>query len=237
MTMTLFTELEAEWRVLAASPPSVAALRTWAQGDRVLEVFDDLHQVVRFAQRSADQTRAGEVLACLAARAPSDPLAARTVLHVVLHGLIRIAADFRGAARSDEEAASLVVATAYERICTYPIERRPHSIAPNILLDTRQGVSRSLFRPRVVEDGFAEVERLAVASAGSSAADELVDLVDEAVRARKLRVDDARLIVLTRVAGMTTAELAAEGGCAVETLRRRRQRAEAALAAAVGCVA
>ena len=237
MTMTLFTDLETEWRVLGASLPSVVTLRTWARGDQVLEVFEDLHEVVRFAQRSTDRSGAEQVLACLASRAPSDPLAARTVLHVVFHGLIRIAAAFRGAARSDEEAASMVVAAAYERIRTYPIERRPHSIAPNILLDTRQGVSRSLFRRRVAEEGTADIGRLAVAAAGASAADELVGLVDEAVRTRKLRVDDARLIVLTRVAGMTTAELAAEGGCAVQTLRRRRQRAEAALAAAVRCVA
>src|SRR5438045_889991 len=61
--------------------------------------------------------------------------------------------------------------------------------------------------------------------------------VDEAVRTRKLRIEDAGLIVMSRIAGVPTAELAAGYGCAPQSLRRRRQRAEAVLAAAVRCVA
>lgn len=237
MTMTLFSELDAEWPELGASRTAVAALQIWARTDPALEGFEDLRDVVHFVQRSGLRLRGGAVLACLAARAPSDPLAARALLQVVLYGLIRIAADFRSAAHSDEEAASVVVAVAYERIRTYPIERRPRSIAANILLDTRQGVSRSLCRRRVPEVLTADVGRHAAEAAGASAADELLGLIDEAVRTRKLRVDDARLIVSTRVAGVPTAELAALRGCAPQSLRRRRQRAEAVLAAAVRCVA
>jgi DNA-directed RNA polymerase specialized sigma24 family protein len=237
VTMTLFAKLEAEWRELGGSVSALNALRIWAQSDPSLDPFDDLHALVRFVQRSPDRAQAEELLACLAARAPSDPLAARTLLQVVFYGLVRIAADFRSVAHSDEDAASMVVATAYERICTYPIERRPRSIAPNILLDTRQGVSRSLFRPRVAEDPTANVWGVAIAAPPASAADQLLGLVDEAVRTRKLRVDDARLIVLTRVAGVTTADLAAEHGCAPQSLRRRLQRAEATLVSAVKCVA
>jgi len=66
-----------------------------------------------------------------------------------------------------------------------------------------------------------------------SATDELLGLVDEAVRRRRLRLDDARLIVLTRVGDVSMVELAAERGCLPHSLRRRRLRAEAALAAAV----
>jgi hypothetical protein len=237
VTMNLFTELDAEWSDLGASAPAVGALRLWARSDMQLQGFEDLRDVVHFDQRSGLRSRGEQVLGCLAARAPSDPLAARALLQVVLYGLIRIAVDFRSAAHSEEDAASMVVALAYERIRTYPIERRPRSIAANILLDTRQRASRSLFRRRVAEVLTADIGRPAGEAAKASAADELIGLLDEAVRTRKLGIDDARLIVLTRVAGVPTAELAAIRGCAPQSLRRRRQRAEAVLAAAVRDVA
>ena len=237
VTMTLFTQLDAEWLELGVSAQAVTSLRIWARSDLPLQGFENLRDVVRFVQNSGLCPRGEQVLVSLATRASSDPLAARALLQVVLYGLIRIAADFRSATHSDEEAASVVVAIAYERIRTYPIKRRPRSIPTNILLDTRQGVSRSLCRRRVPELLTADIGGHSAEAPGGSAAEELLGLVHEAVRTRKLRVDDARLIVLTRVAGMSTAELAAVHGCAVQSLRRRRQRAEAVLAAAVRDVA
>lgn len=234
---TLFEQLAGEWSKLARSAAALAALQTWAQDDVVLAGFQDLHDVVRFVQRSGPGSRADDVLACLAARAPSDPFAARTLLHVVFNGLLRITSDLRTAACSDEEAASVVIAEAYARIRTYPIERRARSIAANILLDTRQGVSRALCRRRVPEVLTADIGRHAADTVARSAMDELLDLVDEAVRTKKLRVDDARLIVLSRVADVSTEYLAAVRACAPQSLRRHRQRAEAVLAAAVGYVA
>jgi hypothetical protein len=235
--MTLFKELEAEWSELAVSPQAVVAVETWAGSDFSLLGLKNLRDVVHIVQRSGLPSGGDQVLACLATRAPSDPLAARALLQAVLYGLIRIAVDFRCATHSDEELASIVVAAAYERIRTYPIERRPRSIAANILLDTRQKVSRSLFRPRVSEVLTPDVGRHVADNSDAPAADELLGLIDEAVRTRKLRIEDARLIVMSRVAGVPTAELAAGSGCAPQSLRRRRQRAEAALAAAARCVA
>jgi hypothetical protein len=237
VTMRLFKELEAEWSELAVSAPAVAAVETWAGSDFSLLGLKNLRDVVHIVQRSGRPSGGDQVLACLATRAPSDPLAARALLQVVLYGLIRIAVAFRCTRYSDEDLASIVVAAAYERIRTYPIERRPRSIAANILLDTRQKVSRSLFRPRVSEVLTPDVGRHVADSSGAPAADELLALIDEAVRTRKLRIEDAGLIVMSRVAGVPTAELAAGYGCAPQSLRRRRQRAEAALAAAVRCVA
>jgi DNA-directed RNA polymerase specialized sigma24 family protein len=237
MTRTLFEQLAREWSDLGVSAPAAAALKTWSQHDPALAGFQDLADVVGFVHRSGVGSRGDAVCACLAARAPSDPFAARTLLHVVFYGLMRITSDLCTAASSEEDAASTVIVEAYQRIRTYPLERRPRSIAANILLDTRQGVSRSLCRRRVPELLTADIGRLAHESAGPSATDELVDLIDEAVRTRKLRVDDARLIVLSRVADVSTADLAAIRACTPQSLRRHRQRAEAAFALAVGCVA
>ncbi len=237
MTMTLFKQLDAEWSELGASASAVAALEAWALSDLPLRGFQNPGDIVHFVQRSGPGPGGDEILRCLAIRASSDPFAARTLFHVVFYGLIRITTDLRTAASSDEEAASAVITEAYARIRRYPVERRPRSIAANILLDTRQGVSRSLCRRRVPELLTADIGRHAQQAAGSSAADELLGLVDEAVRSRKLRVGDARLIVLSRVAGVSTSDLAANRGCVPQSLRRQRQRAEAALAAAVRCVA
>jgi len=234
---TLFEQLAAEWSQLGASGPAARAVAGWGQHDPALAGFQDLLEVVRFVQRCGAGSRRDAVLAFLASRAPSDPFAARTLLHVVFYGLLRITSDLCTAASSPEEAASTVVVEAYERIRTYPVERRPRSIAANILLDTRQGVSRSLCRRRVSEVLTADIADHANVAAGPSAADELLDLIDEAVRARKLRVDDARLIVLSRIADVPTVDLATIRACTPQSLRRHRQRAEAALAFAVGCVA
>lgn len=234
---TLFEQLAVEWSELGASAPAAAAVAGWGRHDPALTGFQDLLEVVRFAHRCGTGPRGDAVLRCLAARAPSDPLAARTLLHVVFYGLKRITSDLCTAASSPEEAASVVIVEAYQRIRTYPVERRPRGIAANILLDTRQRVSRSLCRRRVPEMLTADIAHHADATAGPSAADELLDLIDEAVRGGKLRVDDARLIVLSRIADMSTADLAAVRACTPQSLRRHRQRAEAALAVAVGCVA
>jgi hypothetical protein len=235
--MTLFTRLAAEWPELGASPPAVTALGTWAREDPPFHEFADLCDLVRFVQRSRNRANSDELLACLAARAQSDPYAARALFQVVFYGLIRIAADFRTATHSDEEIASVVIAAAYERIRTYPIDRRPRSIAANVLLDTRQAVSRSVCRPRVLEVPTADIEKLVVEASETPASDELLGIIDEAVRTRRLRVADARLILLSRLADMPTIELAETHSCTPHSVRRRRLRAEAVLKAAAACVA
>ena len=233
MTMALITMLDAEWRELATTPEALAALRAWTDEDPALAPFADLGAAVRFAQQPGHPRRSNDVLSCLVRRAAADGLAARALLQSVLYGLIRIAVDLRAAAGSDEEIASVVVAAAYERIRTYPVERRPNHIAANILLDTRQAVSRSLCRPRVAEVLRADITSQDAEVEPPSATEQLLALIDEAVRMRRLAREDARLIILTRVGDVPIHELAAERGCLPHSLRRRRLRAEHALAAAV----
>lgn len=233
MAMTLITMLDAEWQELAGAPEALDALRAWTAQDRALAPFADLGAAVRFARQPGHPHRSNDVLSCLVRRAGTDGLAARTLLQSVLYGLIRIAVDLRAAAGSDEEIASVVVAAAYERIRTYPVERRPDHIAANILLDTRQAVSRNLCRPRVTEVLRADIRRQDAEEEPASATEQLLALIDEAVRMRRLGREDARLIVLTRIADVPIHELAAQRGCLPHSLRRRRLRAEHALAATV----
>jgi hypothetical protein len=230
MTMTLFTKLDGEWRWLAVSRPSTVELDAWRRTDSVLEPFTDLDSLVRFTRSPGHPAESDAVLHCLARRTHHSSLAARTLLQAVVFGLIRIAADFRSGSDSDDEAASLVVAAAYERIRTYPVARRPHHVAANVLLDTRQTVSRTLFRPRVEHVLVGDLPLAGTDVAERSAAEELLELVDTAMRRHVINVDDARLIISTRVAGVPLNDIAAARGLHAQSLRRRRLRAEACLA-------
>jgi hypothetical protein len=74
----------------------------------------------------------------LAALAPSDQLAARTLLQALLGGLCNLA---RCVGR-DANAVDDVVSLAYERIRTYPAHR-PGSVSGNVLLDVRKRYCRA----------------------------------------------------------------------------------------------
>jgi hypothetical protein len=230
--MTLFTQLDAEWQWLPTSAHAAAELKAWAAQDPTLRRFADLGALVRFAQAPGHPVESDELLLCLARRTRDNSLAARALLQAVLYGLIKIAADFKAGTDSDEEAASIVVAAAYDRIRTYPVRKRPRRIAANILLDTRQAVSRALFRPRVHQLLVDDLAPLLSESPGPSATEELLALVEEAVRAHLIKTDDARLIVLTRVADVPVNTIADARGCLAQSLRQRRLRAEASLAGA-----
>jgi hypothetical protein len=230
VTMTLFTKLDTEWRWLAACRRSTRELDAWRRTDSVLDPFTELDGLVRFTRSPGHPAESDAVLHCLARRTHHSSLAARTLLQAIVYGLVRIAADFKNGADSDDEAASLVVATAYERIRTYPVARRPQHIAANVLLDTRQTVSRTLFRPRVEQILVGDLPITGTDAAERSAADELLALVDIAMRSHVISADDARLIISTRVAGIPLNDIAAARGLHAQSLRRRRLRAEACLA-------
>jgi hypothetical protein len=234
MAPSLFTKLDAEWLEFTQQASSTEKLRRWAEQDALLRQFLDLGALVRYVQTPGHPAESDDILSCLVPRCGSDPTAARTLLQAVLYALIPIAVRFRPAAGDAEEANAVVIAAAYDRIRTYPAARRPHRIAANIVLDTQQVVSRNLCRPRVEETLVGEVESLPVAAImQTTAADQLIDVVAEALRRRRLCQSDARVIVLTRLFDIPIDDLAAEKGCLPHSLRRRRLRAEAALAAAV----
>lgn len=234
MRQTLFARIDAEWSTFVGRPSVQRRFGEWQRADVDLARFVDLDQLVRFAQTPGQPAASDDALRCLARRSQTDEVAARALLQCVLYALPQLATRFRPAAGGDaDEVAALVVATAYERIRTYPVDRRPRHIAANIVLDTRQIVSRTLCRPRVTEVLADDPAILAAPSACLSAGAQLIQLLDEAVRAERVDPRDARIIVLTRIYDVPADELAVEYRCLPHSLRRRRLRAEAALAAAV----
>lgn len=233
MGQSLFTRLDAEWSEFSRRPERVERLRRWAEQDPVLRPFVDLGAVIAFARTPGHPAESDDVLRCLAQRSGADDVAARALLQAVLYALVPITVRFRPATGDSDEIAAIVVAAAYDRIRTYPVVRRPRHVAANIILDTQQSVSRALCRPRVAEVSMADVDRLPIEAGPPSPTDRVIELVDEALRSRSLGRADARIIVLTRVFDVPIEDLAIETGCLPHSLRRRRLRAEAALAAAV----
>ncbi len=98
-----------------------------------------------------DPSIPGEVLSILARLAPTDALATRTLLQMLLPGLVRLVGTV---GHGVPEAADEIVALAWERIRTYPT-LRTGSVAAKVVLDVRKqyvkpqrGTKRSPPAPR-----------------------------------------------------------------------------------------
>jgi hypothetical protein len=223
----LLASLDLEWERLARSRAARQALAEWAADAPVLAGCDDLIAVERLL-RVADAATADTILAAVARRAPGDDLAARALLQFLQPGCRRLIGQLgREFPRSDDRSAA-VLGAAYERIRTYPIDRRPRFIALNVLLDTAKATRRRLRADEGREGPDAAMSHVE----SVPAAVELLELLRGAVDDGWVEHGDAALIARSRVGGEAIAVLAAERGCHPGALRRRRHRAEAALATA-----
>ena len=233
MGMKIFDDLNRDWSRSMAARQAAERVAGWSKLEGPLASLDGLEKVVGVAH-GADRERADDVLAALLRIGKDDQLAWTTVLHVVMPGLVCIARRFVPGPASEREVASTVVAVAWRRIAEYPLERRPRSIAVNIVLDTRQISSSILFRHAQAE--VPSVELTEMQGARSEHEDPsvvLLRLLQDAVKDDVLSLDDARLVALTRIWDVRVEDVAAERGVLPHSLRRRRLRAEAALSAAL----
>src|ERR687897_1769046 len=123
--------LEREWRQLERCSSGRRAALRWGVVHAALRGVGSLGELL---ERRRDSSGAPAVLAALAVLAPTDDLAARTLLQALLPGLVRLA---RTAGHDDREAIDEFVSLAWERIRTYPVGR-PGPVAGNILLDVRK---------------------------------------------------------------------------------------------------
>jgi hypothetical protein len=123
--------LDAQWCEVASSPEARRALVRWTNDHEVLAGMRDLNDVL-LSRR--DPRVSGEVLSILARLAPTDVLATRTLLQMLLPGLVRLVGTV---GHGDPEAQDEIVALAWERIRTYPTSRNG-SVAANVVLDVRK---------------------------------------------------------------------------------------------------
>jgi hypothetical protein len=213
--------LDAQWQRLATSPEAHRALIRWANDHEVLVGLDDLHDVV---QCRRDPQIAEDVLLILARLSPTDEIAARSLLQMLLPGLVSLVGTV---GRGDFEAQDELIALAWERIRTYPITRNG-SVAANVVLDVRKRYLKlrlgeetiPLSRvPEPVDDpaNSPEEQVLGLLLIEDIAAAQRDGLMSEAV---------LETIMRTRLGGERLATVAADQRVETHVLCQRRWRAE-----------
>jgi len=214
--------LNEEWATVASSPAARRALMRWTSRNPALATAQSVDDFVdtRTLPGWGDQA-----LRVLAAEAPDDEIAARTLLQALLGGLVRLATQV---AHDDPDAVGEVVSMAWNRIRTYP-SQRCGPVAGNVLLDVR----KELLRTRV--DGLAIPNDEAVSRCSVDPAQTPEEVVVEkavieelfAARDRGL-VSGAALATIfrTRVGGESLVEVAADMDMSADAMWRRRTRAE-----------
>lgn len=225
----LIRRLDAEWRVLAGSRLMRTRLRSWAVDDHRLS-FDDGDRLLSAAQSRnvTSWAKRDEVLSAVLERAIHDSVACRVALQVVLPGLKSLINGIR--CWDVEERAARVVATALDVILWCATEPAGTPPSFRIYTNTRRRVLRSVVRER--SEPVVFVEDYSHHESGDSELDskpraqQINDLVEWVGHHGQVREDAARLVVVTRVAGVTVDELASFQGVDPQTLRQRRLRTE-----------
>jgi hypothetical protein len=229
----VLTAIDGRWRALAASRNCHDTLTRWLEAEPALRPYASLNDLAAGARSmsgaGADLDHRDEVQRAIYRLAKSDADAQLAALWLVAPALRRAAGAYVGVWTFDE-AAAIAVTAALDRIVRFPHETlRPAAC-------TVRWVRRALGREAMFarrnrsEVWGSEIDNEPVDDPACHPADELLDLIDGALRAGYLRPAGARLIIDHRIAGSQTRATAAELGCPAATLRQRRNRAEAQLA-------
>ena len=225
----LIRRLDADWRVLAGSRLLRDRLQSWAADDERL-AFEDGDRLLAAAQRrnAASWAERDQVLAALLDRGIDDALARRVALQVVLPGVKSLINGIWG--WDVEERAARVVTTALDVITWCATEPAGTPPSFRIYTNTRRRVLRSAARARsepvVFVDDYSNLEAGDDMPDRRTEAQQIDELVEWVRQRARVRDDAARLVVMTRVAGVSVNEVAAAQEVDPQTLRQRRLRTE-----------
>lgn len=143
----LYRQLTLDWAHLHARSTTSAAVRRWSRTEPDLSGFDRPGDVVDSIDRADHPRKDALLLALIRLLQADDALAGQTLLHAMLPGLAVLAA--RSASRLPdgepdraEAARQLVVEEFWEIAARYPVLRRRHRVASNLVLDTLKQVTR-----------------------------------------------------------------------------------------------
>ena len=245
--MDVAYKLDREWPLLARGEVA-RRLPGWRMCQPQLRRFGTLAQLLCFLHEAPAEQTDGPLLALLAL-ARRDRLAGRTLLQVLLPALKTQAERIVHPAKRRDEVWELLLFFAWEAICCYPLEGRRVRVAANLALQVLHQTTRELDRAHDPDDDRDDGDELArvlgldtarseeeVARSGeprersvAAAASGGESVVAQAVAAGLISERDAELILCTRVDGIRLRLLAAAHGVSYTALRKRRQRAEAAL--------
>ena len=230
----LLTTLDRQWAAFAVSPRGRRTLQRWQGVEPTLGRVDTLASLTAVARdiEGVDLDGRDQIHLALLRLAATEDDARFAVLHL-LHPALSSTARLYSDTWDHDEAVSMVVTAALERIVRYP-----HGLprpAASIVRWVRRAMWKEAERQRALHGSLGRTvvldEVLEVPSeARVSSSDEVLDLVAQAVHAGVLDPAAARLVVLHRVMGVPTAAIADVEGYPPSTIRQRRSRAEASLA-------
>ena len=220
---TVIEQLELEWERLAVDRRAAARLRATCTAVGAANL-GELEAYVRQAAPAA----ADEVLVALVGPASAGgQLEARVLLQLLLPGVRRLARRWWALGPRDEREAAAVAAV-WGRICSYRLDRRPGKVAANILMDAQKDLRRTAaLQGRPAEDLPPDYP---APGSHASPAEELVELLEEAVSRGTLTPADAQMVAAFRIGGARIADIGVVHGRSTRTVRRRRRAAERALA-------
>lgn len=225
---TVFHHLELEWEHLRTGRRLERALDRWCTADERLARFGCLADLLAVLEGDTvgPEVQSEVLLALLGLVKGGDELAGRLVLQRFIPPLKAIAGWRQPLDQVDW--AAMVVSAGYEVIATYPIERRPHRVAGNIVWDVRKRMYATLREHRrcMAELSTREAEPDAAVEPDVADRHEAADLLRWAADHCQIPREVAWLILLTRAAGFQVEELAERRAVPSARLRQRRWRCE-----------
>lgn len=212
--------LNAEWATIVHTPRARRALMRWSAAHPVLLPAMDLDGVLELG---LDPKDGPVVRSVLAAMAPTDELAARTLFQGLLGGLVKLSCRVG----RDDNALDEILALGWVRVCTYP-SCREGSVAGNVLLD----VGKRYRRQHEQECADSPIDT--TLAPGISVEDQVIrseflDVLFATGREIGLSNEVIDTIIRSRVDGESMADLAVEQNVSRKVLWHRRWRAEARL--------
>jgi DNA-directed RNA polymerase specialized sigma24 family protein len=247
--MDVAYKLDCEWPLLARGEVA-RALPRWQAEQPQLRRFGSAQQLLVFLH-SAPAAETDAPLLALLALARCERLAGRTLLQVLLPALKRRVNRIVYPVYKRDEVWEILLYSAWEAICSYPVERRRFRVAANLVLLVIHRATRELHHsPAGSEAADEQKQRTWLVSLGSHrnrpappgeewlsqvvAPPEPIApeaAVVAAVAAGAISKRDAALILSTRVDGIRLQLIARTFGLSYHALRQRRQRAEQRLRA------
>ena len=216
-------QLERELEQHLTSSALADRFSDWSRREPVLARFRTPVELLRFLRGRPSPFDRDAVLRPLVDRAASEIEARHLVLLVLLPGLKNLSRRLLVSADEREELWASLLASAWERICSYSITRRPNRIAANLLLDTMRAVLAERRHERATDIPSAD---LMLASASVGPEGDVDALLRAAVSASAITSAEAELVLRTRFDGIPLADVAAQHGEPYNRVKVRRQRAE-----------
>jgi len=226
--------LQREWEVLARGRLRLE-LRAWSAHEAVLARFETPDRLIGFLwDKRAPSEEKDQVLLALLRLARRESSASRIVLQAMLPGLKTLAAamlrrhpEHGNPALGRAELWQVLFVEMLERIKTYPLERRPGSVAANLILDVKHAVLAEAQRARAAAGELPLDEPLEPdeQTLRSRPGVDVEEPLRRAVQAKAITAADAELLLLVGVDGVTLREAAGRVGLSYNLARIRIQRA------------